>query len=560
MGMKPETVKGMGLVSLSEARLLGGEAKNHADGSATLTLRKGFGGFAEDIIWTETYTLPAGQPVLTYRTVFETKGAAKRYLAYVDLGGGMRGDFGNLLRGKQGFKYQDPKAPNGILLSGNNNSHIRLGWRGERCWVGVDSELGTGIGVATTKDVTRALPGNSVWSFGYGGFFARLIDPVQENFPYEFSAGHPLDLGLAFVATSGGADIWNQTRQFFAAVTHDKSSKLASSCAVFLNGEPLMAGEVRPSTMRRRVVRRWRSPSCVTIAWSPKPSRPRQSIRSSSRRVRWWCGETHHGADVGATGRKGSGLHGSHKMGGQTAGLHARSKRAARRATLTLALEPAVFPAPELETPSDGMQLTDIAAFFRWQQVKGAIDYELQLARDAAFTAPKTRIVRSEIAWPYHLPADDELPVTGHVVLAGARGGARQTRRVVADAADGGEQRPRKETRDALHLARASALTIEACRVKDMSKFTHTIPDDLKPYVAINCEPSGYHDVVEYLKPLHTAGQTAFIRTHGPGPMSYWNPLAIVEAVFQAYPNVIGIMGGETLSRPLSRRADADLS
>ena len=285
MGMKPETVKGMGLVSLSEARLLGGEAKNHADGSATLTLRKGFGGFAEDITWTETYTLPAGQPVLTYRTVSRRR-ARRNAIGVCGLGR------------RDAWRFRESFARQARLqISGPKGSDSRPAFRQQqlphpprlarRAMLG-GRGLGAGHRHRSRDDegCHATLAGHSVWSFGYGGFFARLIDPVQENFPYEFSAGHPLDVGLAFVATSGGADIWNQTRQFFAAVTHDKSSKLASSCEVFLNGEPLMAGEVSAFHDAKRVVRRSRSPSCVTIAWSPKPSWPRQSIRWSSRRVR----------------------------------------------------------------------------------------------------------------------------------------------------------------------------------------------------------------------------------------------------------------------------------
>jgi hypothetical protein len=64
--------------------------------------------------------------------------------------------------------------------------------------------------------------------------------------------------------------------------------------------------------------------------------------------------------------------------------------------------------------------------------------------------------------------------------------------------------------------------------------------------VAINC--SAKFNAVEFLQPLHASGQLAFVRTHGPVPMSNWMPLAEVERVFQLYPNVIGIMPGETLT------------
>ena len=89
-------------------------------------------------------------------------------------------------------------------------------------------------------------------------------------------------------------------------------------------------------------------------------------------------------------------------------------------------------------------------------------------------------------------------------------------------------------------------ITIEGHSVTDLSLFTNTIPADLKPYVAFNCY--NISTPIEFFKPLQATGQMTFMRTHGPGPISYWMPLAAVEEVFQTYTNVIGIMGGETLS------------
>lgn len=546
MGIKPAAIEEMGLIHSSDARLLSGEANTDPDGSATLSLRKGFSGFAADVTWTETYTLPAGQPALVYRTLFETKSEANRYLAFVELGGGVRGDYGNLLRGKRRFKYEDPKAPNPILLSGGNNTFTRLGWRAERCWVGVESELGCGVGVATTKEVARGLPGSSVWSFGNAGFFARLIDPIQENFPYAFRAGQPLDLGLAFVATCGGVDIWNQARQFFAAITRDRTPKFASSCAVYLDGQPLQAAEVqafrdehaRQAALEIAFQRDYRLVAKAAQATAEHPivitARP---LESPDKPITV--------ATLEQPGENAVDFTSVTKWAGRRQAflleVHPPDARLA-----ALALEPAGFPAPELETPGAGMQLTDLATFFRWKQVKGAIDYELQMARDAAFSAPKTLAVRSEVERPYFLPADAGLPSPGtwfwrvRAIEPGRPGAWSEPRRMEVN--NDYAKQPVKY----VISPESPLLTIEACRVKDLGKFTHTIPADLKPYVAFNCHAA--LDLIRYLEPLHEAGQMAFIRTHGPGPMSHWTPLADVEAVFQAYPNVIGIMGGETLS------------
>jgi hypothetical protein len=546
MGIEPPAIREMGLIHSSESRLLGGEAKTNADGSATLTLRRGFGGFAADITWTETYTLPAGQPALVYRTVFETTSEANRYLAFVELGGGMRGTYGNLLRGNRRFKYENPKAPDRVLLSGGNNAFTRLGWRGERCWVGVESDLGCGIGVATTKEVTRDLPGSSVWSFGNTGFFARLVDPEQENFPYEFRAGRALDLGLAFVATCGGVDIWNQARQFFAAVTRGRTPEFASSCAVYLEGRPLQAAEVeeyRDETARQAALeitfqRDYRLVANAIQATAEQPVVITARPLGAGKPVTVMTLETPGEQEVDFTAVT--------NWAGKRQAFLLEVNRPPDARLSAMALEPVKFPAPDLETPRDGASLTDLATFFRWRQVKGAIDYELQMARNAEFSAPKTAAVRSEVEWPYCLPADTELPSPGTWfwrvrAIEQGRPGAWSKPRWMKMNDDHGK----KPVKHVISPERP-LLTIEAFRVKDLGKFTHTIPADLKPYLAFNCRST--RDLVDYLRPLHEAGQMAFVRTHGPVPMPEWIPLADVEAVFQAYPNVLGIMGGETLS------------
>ena len=81
----------------------------------------------------------------------------------------------------------------------------------------------------------------------------------------------------------------------------------------------------------------------------------------------------------------------------------------------------------------------------------------------------------------------------------------------------------------------------------DLSKFTSHIPADIKSHIAITASHVEKGNLMSYMKPLNEAGISSFIRTHGPGPISYWAPLTEIERLFQNYPHVIGIMGGETL-------------
>ena len=234
-----DKLRGLGLLRSTEsATLAGGKATVNPDGSATLVLQKRFRGIGENVRWEETYTLNAAEPVLIYKTRWTFADDLTRNVAYVGLGGALKGDYGPLLHGKLRFKYDvpasgDEQSASGIsvakttqtssegprvLLSGKNNSFTRLSWRNERCWVGVDSELGNGLAFATLKDAyVRFIPGNSVWSFSNSGYLVRLLDDVQENQPYEFSKAKPLELGFAIAATCADVCIWNQGRHLFKA-------------------------------------------------------------------------------------------------------------------------------------------------------------------------------------------------------------------------------------------------------------------------------------------------------------------------------------------------------
>ncbi len=558
MGVSPEKVKGMGLIHSQEAKLLGGEAKVNPDGSAELKLNKGFGGFASNVTWTETYTLQSGQPVLIHQNRFSCSGDAKRYLAFVELGGGLRGDYGTLLQGKTRCKYENPKEPSRILLSGNENSYTRLGWRGEICWVGVDSEIGCGVGFSTLKNIKRGLPGSSVWSFGNQGFFVRLIDAEQENFPYEFSGGKPLELGFAYVATCGKAGIWNQTRNLFKTVTEGKPVSVSGSCAVYIGDTPLRAGEVESlalagdsppaltglKTARRAALeidfqRPYRLAAKADIATSAAPILVRAyPIGNTEKAVTLLT--------LNQPGEQEADFTALTKWQGKRQTFVLEVNQSGNSSLKSLRLEASGFPAPELDSPNDGISLTDLAVFFRWKQVKGALDYELQLAQDEKFGKPVTLLVRSEVDWPYYMPTDSELPKPGswfwrvRAIESGRPGAWSSVRRFTVN-----NDHAKKPVNFVISPERP-LFTIEACRVADLGKFKNTIPEDIKPYIGFNCHTKS--DFIKYLKPLQEAGQTAFVRTHGPGPMLYWMPLADVEEVFQTYSNIIGITGGETLS------------
>ncbi len=579
MDMGPDKLRAMELLRSTEsATLADGKATVNPDGSATLVLLKRFPGIGEKVLWEETYTLNASEPILIYKNRWTCTDDLPRYIAYIDLGAALKGEYGPLLQGKLRFKYDTPASGNEqtasgisvakttktssegprILLSGKNNSFTRISWRNERCWVGIDSELGNGLAFSTLKDAyVRFIPGNTVWAIGSSGYFVRLLDDVQENQPYEFSKEKPLELGFAIAATCANIGVWNQGRQLFKAVTKGETPSIGDACAVYLNGIPVKPGETP------RLDLQGASPTFVADGTTLRSfletdfKRPYNLTAKVSGATFW------NPLTITATSDEGESftLLKFRDSGEKTIDFTAETGWLLSRRIYTLEvhqgsnakleslkLDPAPFTAPRLELPVDNLSMTDVASFYRWFQVKGAIDYELQVARSESFESPKIYKVRSEVVKPFYMPEDVELPAPGkwywrvRAVEEGCPGqwSLARTFNVNNDIA----KKPTVFKPTPEH----PIFTMEGCRVPDWSRFKDSIPADIKPYIAITTGIYNTDDYIGYLRPLAEMNVPTFFRTHGPGPMSYWVPLCMVEEIFQLYPNVIGIEGGETMT------------
>ncbi|MCX6962622.1 MAG: DUF4962 domain-containing protein [Verrucomicrobia bacterium] len=565
LGMTQEKIRDLGLVPGMESKIIHSQTKINPDRSVSLNLQRGFEGAASEVVLHETYTLLAAQPVLTYQCRFTTRGSSKWYVANVEHAAGMRGIFGNLLKSKMQFKYDNPREPSRVLLYGKENSFTRVGWRPERCWVGVDGEFGHGIGFSTSRSVDRPLPGTVVWVIGRD-FFLRLLDQEQENYPYEFSAEKPLEMGLAFVATSGGTGIWNQTKNLYKSVTTDKKPKVTNSYAIYLDGEPLECAEVSQFEMEDSLQALVNSGHVESAAWEMDFQRgyvlkiqaqgatPENPISISAyllgkkaQKIKIATLSNSEPTEVDFS--KATGWQGKRQK------FVIEVERPEGTTLHKLALQPVGLPAPELGSPSDGLNLTDIATFFRWRQLKGALDYEIQLSTDESFTNPKILKVRSEVEWPYYMPTDSELPAPGKWFwrIRGLEEDIPGQWSAVRSFTINNDITKKPVTFTI--SSQKPLFTIEAYMVKDLSLFKETIPPDLKPSVAINCKwtyadaaTKKRIDPIAFLKPTQDAGITGFVRTHGPAPISAWLPISDLEEIFQKYPNIIGNMGGETLS------------
>lgn len=544
----------LGLVHVDDAVLVDGHAQVNADGSASLTLVKGFSGAYSDVVLTETFTLLPGKPVVEYRSNFHNNGTSPRYVAYVELGGGVRGSFTNLMTVEPVIKYEDPDEPSMILLSGTSNGFTRVAWRRDKCWLGVESGSGAGVGFSTLDSITVPLLGSTVWSVTPSGFLICLIDAAQGNFPLLINPGESVETGLAFVANAGGTDMWTQSDQLFHGVTTGQVPAMNDSHAAYLDGEAVLAAQVESFTDISEMIAGangrsaaldidFRIPYDLKVQVDAASAGSPVVVRARSMED---PAEVHDVLTASAPGQF------VVDFTAQTGWLKQRKRfilelaEAAGSAAGAIELSRAPLPAPVLNSPADGASITDIAANFRWSGVPGAIDYELQLATDIGFTAPDTIAVRSEIEWPFFLPDDSQLPAPGtwywrvRAVAGGIPGEWSAPFRMEVNADH--------STMPLLHTftPERPLFTFEGFQVTDWSRFADTIPADIRPFAAFNCALK--FDLIDVLRPLYETDQRVFLRTHHPSPITGWTPLAEVEAVFQAYPNVIGSMGGESLT------------
>ncbi len=556
MSIKPET---LGLMHTDNAVLQGGEATVREDGSVELKLVKSFGEPYGDLSLTEYFLLQGGAPILTYRAVFENKGETPRHLAYVEAGAGVRGEFGSLLREEPMRKYEDMRNRLPILLSGPSNSSARLGWMPQKLWLAVQSGSGVGIGFSTLQKITAPLLGSSVWPVSKPNFMICLFEPVLGNLPYELKSGKPVELGIAFQVTSGDVDSWSTTGGYWNSVVAGKSPPpVPGAFAVYLRGQPAAAGQVSSlSGTGGFLSGNGQATAALTIDFDQpyqiKADAPGASaekpVTVSVRPLGQAAGGERKVLELTAPGEQVVDFTQATGWAGQkksfvleVAGLGSNVRSGLSR----FALVPAPPAPPRLISPLEGAELTDFAVTYKWEGVKGIIDYELQLSRDKEFNDPKSRKIRSEIKKPFILPEEKDLPEAGEwfwrvrALQAEVAGEWSEVRRMTVN-----NDHSKKPLQIDISPSKP-LLTIEGFSVPDWSKFTKMLPEDIRPYAAFNTSNLN-EELITRLAPLAAAGQKVLLRTHGPGPYTDYLPLAEVEALFQAYPEVIGIIGGESL-------------
>lgn len=529
------------------------DAATGPDGRPVFRIVRRLAGFAKAMTVTETYELLPGQPVLICRIQWRNDGAAPLWIAYVGSGDGVKGRWSKKLLPTPLIERKKT-ATEGDL----NGAETRPSWLPQFCRISMESPAtGCGFGMSTLLPTPRQVgTGSMVWGCGASGFQCNLIDPAKGQFPFLVPAHGKLDNGFAFVATQAGTSVFRQTVELWTAVSSGKSPRLAPPCAVFIGGE---AREAAPFT-------EWGDPAQALMLLTPQGEARQAALRLDFNKfyqLRATVREAYAQNAVEIVARplsenikqKPVTLLRADKPGEYTLDLNKQLnwkdevplvlevKTSGNAALQGLALAETLPIAPEPLSPLPDASVTDLATMFRWKAIPMVVDYELQWARTADFTAPIEKRFSKSDPYAYYLPLDNELPAPGDWFwrVRGSKGSVvgewSAPRRFTVNA-----EHPLQPLKRPLTPERP-LFTLEATRVLDYTQFHPDIPADIAPYVGIIAE--GFESkgltVEEFARGMDKLPHSIMLRSH-------WVGLADIEWLCQHVPNFIGIQGGEHLT------------
>lgn len=211
---------------------------------------------------------------------------------------------------------------------------------------------------------------------------------------------------------------------------------------------------------------------------------------------------------------------------------------------LAFALSARALPPPQLVSPPDGMDLTDIATFFQWAPVAGCTNFEIQIARDHGFAdLVRSRVTTNRGFHKNLFFPKDVLPAGSYVwrvrALAGGETSAWSAARTVSVNTDdimAPNVIRRIGPEDPLFLMRSRAWD----PLKNTNHVREIVPAGLERTIVIDDIALASERVFERAAQYEKLGLDFVI----------WNnrcqvPLATIEWLFQKYPHCIGTAEGE---------------
>lgn len=586
---KPAEI-GLVPIDTSHAELVSSRAALQ-DGAARLELRRRYTNQGIDVACTEAYTLVPFEPCLAHRIELRNAGTESAFIAWAD----------NVIAGRfteTMTRLSDPYR-GGRRQALTKGASLWAKWAGvaappggfedappdaveavQHLWAAVQGQGGPGFGFMTLKRLhLDKFHNKTLWRFSDRGFSLEQVDPERGAAPIRIEPGATVVLGARILVSPPGVDPVANTRDWFCAAAKGGEPASRWPCAVFADGVPVQAAEVKVLDDRFADLARW---SCtagqavagkdgVTLTAEDGVAALQTALaldRSRSYRVRLDCAR----AGAGAVGLWFGPLSGDGPLTrlGETAtgesiavDLPAGSNvprvenvllaiRCSGEGAIVLArfgLQPAPLPAPELVSPVAGMETTDIAASFCWREVAQADRYELQFAREPGLADTQAATVAKERAFVWFFPK--ELPTPGVWYW--------RVRSVSDDSGAGVWSDVRSVIVNADHTRRAlirpvspdrPLFTLEAHKIYDLEVLRDAVPPDIRPFTAIVVANNALFttkDTMALFEPARAQDNAWFIRTHGPKGMANCVPLAEVEWLFREHPHIIGVHTGENL-------------
>ncbi len=540
----------MGLVNFpASATLVKCESSVNPGGVPSIALVRRMSGLAKDITVTETFELLPGLPILICRIRWDNEGDAPLWVAYVGSGDGIKGSWGRTLMAAPLIERM--KTP---LKGYLNGAETRPAWNSGLAKVSMESSAtGCGVGLSTLLPTPGSVgQGSMIWGVNGSGFQVNLIDPKVGQFPFEIKPHGKLENGNAFLLTQNGTSAYRQVVEVWTALAAGKSPRLASPCAVFVDGAPAApqtvsdAPDLRPLMQRRGdslvaalrmdFTRYYTCSGEVTIGDAPVEviAHP---LTAKARPIPL--------ATLTRSGPFSLALNDAFPAADEVP-FTLEFKRGAGAVT-AFSITETLPVAPEPRSPLDNADITDIATMFRWRAIPLVVDYEIQWSRSPDFAAPVVARFAMSQDHPWYIPPKDQLPSAGkwHWRVRGVKGSI-----------NGAWSAPHSFTVNTDYarkpLVRSISadnplFTLEASKWTPYTQFQSDMPAEIRPYVGIIVE--GFIDkgltIQEALAGVDKIPHPFLMRTHPPTQIS----LADIEWVCQNFPNFIGIQGGETIKK-----------
>jgi len=436
---------------------------NLPDGSIRLCVERTYQGHAKDLVSKDFFTLVRGQPVLKHIMEFENRSQEARFMPFFSDGDWMdaRVDPKGFLAGK---RTMIPVGKLNFSEDGAGNVRPTLAGGGSM-WMNVINDAGASLGISIAKPTRFHI--DTCWVLQRNPNI-KLASPdlYRGPFPLKISADKPLVMGIDYQVFQGEVDAIGGMADLCGLVKKESApEKMPVSFANLRPGKPFsvtVAGEVMEYASTIRVIDDFTAPErCLVTAgtWRATNGVARlQSSASESGKVRYAVTmdfNTTQIAELKVTKLSPGALitvraipvavqpassHPANRPKGNTpesvepviltqnpitsrgtvvldisAATHwAGLKRFALEVSVSggfadfsgLALRRPSPKTPDLYTPLDGQELTDIAGQFLWHAVAQCQNYQIQLAADAKFTNPTTVPINSVAEIPYYYPLE----------------------------------------------------------------------------------------------------------------------------------------------------------